>query len=97
MTTTETPKRKHRSGSRAPTNPKTKAQRLTRAKELTERMDVRLAEVESMTAERNRIVADLRSEDGATFREIATAIGKSEQAIHKAFQKSGTNGSQGNP
>lgn len=92
----ETATRKHRSGSRAPLNPKTKAQRLTRARELTERMDVRLAEVEAMGAERNRIVAELREVDGVTFREIAGAVGKSEQAIHKAFQKRPTeaNGSQ---
>lgn len=87
MTATETPHRKSRSGSRAPTNPRTKAQRLLRAKELTDRIDARLGEVEDLAKERNRIVAELRGMDGATFREIASAVGKSEQAIHKAFQK----------
>lgn len=96
MTATETPPgRKHRSGSRAPVNPKTKAQRLTRAKELTERMDARLVEVEEMGRERTRIVGELRSIDGVTFREIAAAVGKSEQAIHKAFQKNGTGNNRG--
>lgn len=86
MTATETP-RKSRSGSRAPTNPKTKAQRLTRAKELTERIESRLQEAEELSQERNRIVGELRQVDGLTFKLIAAAIGKSEQAIHKAFQK----------
>lgn len=89
MTATASTKKSPRSGSRAPTNPKTKAQRLVRVQELTERMDHRLAEVQDLGAERNRIVRDLREKDGATFREIATATGKSEQAIHKAFQKNG--------
>ena len=100
MSVTETPPpRKHRSGSRAPVNPRTKAQRLVRARELTERMDARLAEVEQMGQERNRIVGELRTIDGATFREIAQAVGKSEQAIHKAFQKvgHGANGTQEAP
>lgn len=76
-----------RSGSRAPTNPTTKAQRLTRAAELTERMDRRLVEVEALGRERHGLLVTLREEDGATFKEIATAVGKSEQAIHKAFHK----------
>ncbi len=79
--------RKSRSGSRAPKNPKTKAQRLVRVQELTERMDARLEEVEDLGRERNRIVSELRAEDGATFKEIGDACGKSEQAIHKAFHK----------
>jgi DNA-directed RNA polymerase specialized sigma subunit len=78
---------KSRSGSRAPTNPKTKAQRLTRVQELTERIEARLADVEALGDERNRIVGDLRSKDGATFKEIGDACGVSEQAIHKAFHK----------
>lgn len=76
-----------RSGSRAPVNPKTKAQRLVRARELTERIDARLEEVDDLGAERNRIVGELREIDGATYREIGQAVGKSEQAIHKAFNK----------
>lgn len=91
MRTTDAP-RKSRSGSRAPTNPKTKAQRLVRVEELTERMDARQDEVESLAAERDRIVRELRDIDGATFREIALAAGKSEQAIHKAFQKRANGG-----
>lgn len=79
--------RKSRSGSRAPTNPTTKAQRLVRVGELTERIEARLAEVDSLGADRNRIVGDLRSKDGATFKEIGDACGVSEQAIHKAFHK----------
>lgn len=92
MTTTSAAPKKSRSGSRAPKDPKTKAQRLVRVEELTERMDARQAEVETLAAERNRIVEDLRRIDGATFREIAQATGKSEQAIHKAFQKRALNG-----
>lgn len=92
MTTTSAAPRKSRSGSRAPKDPKTKAQRLVRVEELTERMDARAAEVEDLAAERNRIVRELREVDGATFREIAQAVGKSEQAIHKAFQKRTSNG-----
>lgn len=80
---------KSRSGSRAPKNPKTKAQRLVRVEELTERIDARLAEVDALGKERNRIVGDLRSIDGATFKEIGDACGKSEQAIHKSFHKGG--------
>lgn len=79
--------KKTRSGSRAPKNPKTKAQRLIRAKELTDRIDARLHEVDDLGAERNRIVGELRDIDGATYREIGQAVGKSEQAIHKAFNK----------
>lgn len=79
--------RKSRSGSRAPTNPKTKAQRLVRVQELTERMDARLEEVDALAEERNRIVTALRDIDGVTYREIAAACGKSEQALHKAHQK----------
>lgn len=78
---------KSRSGSRAPTNPKTKAQRLVRVQELTERIGSRQADIEGLGEERNRIVGELRAIDGATFREIATAAGTSEQAIHKAFNK----------
>jgi hypothetical protein len=84
---TATVEKKNRSGSRAPKNPKTKAQRLTRVQELTERIDARLAEVDDLTKERNRVVKDLRDVDHATFREIGHACGKSEQAIHKAFSK----------
>ncbi len=87
MSTQTAEPKKTRSGSRAPKNPKTKAQRLVRVEELTERMDARAGEVEDLAAERNRIVRDLREIDGVTFREIAQAIGKSEQAVHKAFQK----------
>lgn len=79
--------KKTRSGSRAPKNPTTKAQRLVRAKELTDRIDARLGEVDELGAERNRIVGQLREIDGATYREIGQAVGKSEQAIHKAFNK----------
>lgn len=79
--------RKTRSGSRAPSNPKTKAQRLVRVQELTERIDARLGEAETLSVERNRIVRDLREIDKATFREIAEAEGKSEQAVHKAYTK----------
>lgn len=86
------PVKKSRSGSRAPSNPKTKAQRLSRVKEITEKIDRHLAEVESWGAERDRIVGELREVDGATFREIAFAAGKSEQAIHKAFGKRRSNG-----
>ena len=85
-------KKASRSGSRAPMNPKTKAQRLARVKEITEKIDRHLAEVESWGAERDRIVGELREVDGATFREIAAAAGKSEQAIHKAFGKRRSNG-----
>ena len=84
---TATAPRKSRSGSRAPTNPKTKAQRLTRVQELTERIKARLQDVEDLGEERNRIVKALREQDGATFREIAAAAQTSEQAIHKAFTK----------
>lgn len=87
---TAAPAKKTRSGSRAPKDPKTKAQRLTRVQELTERIDARLEEVEDLGKERNRIVGDLRAVDKATFREIGQACGKSEQAIHKAFTKPST-------
>lgn len=83
---TDTP-RKSRSGSRAPSNPKTKAQALTRVGELTERIEARLADVETLGDERNRVVGDLRAKFGATFKEIGDACGVSEQAIHKAFHK----------
>lgn len=79
--------RPSRSGSRAPQNPKTKAQRLARVAELTERIDARLADAQTLSDDRNRIIRDLREADGATFREIAEAAGKSEQAFHKAFTK----------
>lgn len=79
------------SGSRAPSNPTTKAQRLTRVAELTSRMDDRAAQIEVLGAERNRIVAELRSGPiPVTFAEIAQACGKSEQAIYKSFYKPGT-------
>jgi DNA-directed RNA polymerase specialized sigma subunit len=84
--TTATP-RKSRSGSRAPSNPKTKAQALARVGELTERIEARLADVEALGDDRNRIVEDLRAKYGATFKEIGDACGVSEQAIHKAFHK----------
>lgn len=72
---------------RSRTAPKTKGARLTRVGELTERIDARLAEVESLADERDKIVVQLRDTDGATFREIADAAGKTEQAIHKAYWK----------
>lgn len=87
MATTRPAARKTRSGSRAPANPKTKAQRLTRGLELTQRIDVRLGEVEALSKERNAIVEALRNEDGVTYREMGEAWGKSEQAIHKAHKK----------
>lgn len=87
MSVTTPPAKKTRSGSRAPKDPKTKAQRLTRVQELTERIDARLHEVEDLGRERDRIVGELREIDKATFREIAASAGKSEQAIHKAFTK----------
>lgn len=76
-----------RSGSRSRKNPQTKAQRLTRAAELTERMDTRLAEIEDLGAERVQIIKDLRELDGATYAEIAEVVGKSPQALHKALHK----------
>lgn len=87
MATAAPPEKKSRSGSRAPKNPTTKPQRLVRVAELTERIDARLQDVKDLGAERDRIVGQLRKEDGATYREIAHACGKSEQAIHKAFTK----------
>jgi len=79
--------KKTRSGSRAPKNPKTKAQRLVRAKELTERIDARFSEIEELGRDRLRVFRELRDVDGATFREIGAAVGKSEQAVHKALNK----------
>jgi len=76
-----------RSGSRAPSNPKTKAQRLTRVGELTERITARLEGVENLAADRNRIVKELIEKDGATYNEIGEACGTSAQAIHKALHK----------
>lgn len=83
----KTTPRKSRSRSRAPSNPTTKAQRLTRVQELTERIIARQTDVEDLGAERNRIVDDLREIDGATYQEIADAAGTSSQALHKAHTK----------
>lgn len=80
-------KKTSRSGSRSRSNPTTKAQRLTRVAELTERMDARLEEVKSLGAERSQHVRDLRSIDGVSFAEIARHAGKSPQAIHKSLQE----------
>lgn len=87
MTDTASPPKTRRSGSRAPKNPTTKAQRLVRVEELTERIEARQVEIETLTSDRNRIIRDLRDVDGASFREIALAAGTSQQAIHKAFRK----------
>lgn len=76
-----------RSGSRSRKDPKTKAQRLTRVAELTERIDARQAEVEALGSERVKVIEALRDEDGATYAEIAVAAGKSPQAIHKAVHR----------
>lgn len=75
---------KSRSGSRSVANPKTKAQKLTRVAELTERIDRRQAEVEDLARERATVVQSLRDEDPpVSLREIGDAMGKSPQAAHK--------------
>lgn len=89
MTDTAPASRKSRSGSRAPKNPRTKAQRLVRVEELSQRITARLAEVEELADERKRILGDLHALDGASFAEMARAAGTSRQAIHKSFHKPG--------
>lgn len=80
-------KRASRSGSRAPVAPRTKHQRLVRARELTERMDRRLEEIEEMGKERAAIFDTLNREDEVTLDDIAKAIDRSEQLVHKAVKK----------
>lgn len=79
--------RTSRSGSRAPVNPRTKAQRIVRVQELTERMRTRQDEIDSLGDQRAGVIRDLHEQDGMKFREIATATGASVQAIHKAAGK----------
>lgn len=81
-----------RSGSRAPVHPKTKVQRLIRVQELTERIGSHLVKIDELGRERDRIVGELRDLDKATFKEIASATGKTEQAMHKSFTKRRRNG-----
>lgn len=76
-----------RSGSRAPVNPKTKAQRVTRIQELSERRSVREAEAIALLDERDRIIVALKDEDGLSFREIGTILGQTTQNAHLAYHR----------
>lgn len=79
--------RRSRSGSRAPTQPKTKQQRLLRAKELTERIDRRVHEATEMSEERAAIFDKLNVQDGVPMAEIGEFIGRSEQLVNKAVNR----------
>lgn len=79
--------KKSRSGSRAPLNPKTKAQRLVRLKELTDRLDARADEIETLSRQREAVIVDLHEIDSVAFAEMGRTTGKSGQAFHKAYQK----------
>lgn len=83
-TTTDAQPRRSRSGSRAPVNPKTKAQRVLRVKELTERIADRAAEVEDLSEKRAKVIRELRFEDRLTIREVSELVGLSPQGVHKA-------------
>lgn len=76
-----------RSGSRAPTNPKTKTQRITRIQELSERRATREAEAGALLDERDRLVVALKDADGMSFRQIGEVIGQTTQNAHLAYHR----------